>query len=134
MKRKKKRSYGAYSCKQREEAVKVYQEQGWKQAIAGCCVPRNTLYNWVARQKSGEQNWAEMHSKRPKRLANRKVTAELEKQIIAIKQENPKLLYKQIAGRLPRKLSVSTICRVWRTFCQSQQTSPNCEAKTSDNA
>lgn len=132
MKRKKKRSYGAYSCKQREEAVKVYQEQGWKQAIAGCCVPRNTLYNWVARQKSGEQNWAEMHSKRPNRLANRKVTLELERQIIALRQA--KTLYKQIRELLPCALAYSTICRVWLASCKRQQGLPNCKAKTDNKA
>ena len=132
MKRKRKRSYGSYNRKKREEAVKVYQERGWREAIAVCHVPRNTLYRWVARQKTGEANWAEMHSKRPKRLARRKVTLELERQIIALRQA--KTLYKQIPSKLPCKLAISTICRVWLASCKRQQGLPNCKTKTGNKA
>ena len=118
MENPKKRVYKTYPAMQKINTVRTYEEQGWKAACDLEYVPRSTIYRWVKLKKSGRKNWERGLSKRPKNLHNQKINKELIAEIISLKQENPKMPYKQIVLRISKKLSEPTICRVWRRYKQ----------------
>lgn len=121
MTKQKKRTYRTYEPIQRLGAVELYDKSGVRSVIESHHVPRSTIYRWVKLKQSGRKNWTESLSKCPKHLARKKTTAELVEQIISLKKANPQFLYKQIAGQLPIKISVPTICRVLKKYKQESK-------------
>ena len=106
------RKYRTYPLLQKTDTVKHYEKYGIKLAMEAMCVPRSTIYRWVKLKKSGIANWEQGLSKRPKHLGMQKITDELRKQIITLKENDPQMPYKQILSHLPIRLSESSICRV----------------------
>lgn len=74
--------------KARERWIKCYEDQGSvSKAARKCGIPRSTLYRWINRYKAEGKDSLQGQSKRPKILAKKKITAQLEALIKSIRTE-----------------------------------------------
>ena len=84
-------------------------------AARRCGIPRSTLYRWLGRYRELGLGGLQDKSQRPKKLGKLKVTPELEKLIIYLRQKykfGPKRIAIQLIRNNDANLSVSTIWRI----------------------
>ena len=87
----------------RQKWLKIYSETGsvTKTALR-CGIARSTLYRWIAREKEFGKLELSDKSKRPSRLANLKITTEIEAIILNLR-ERRRWGAQRIANYLQRK-------------------------------
>ena len=73
----------------RKNWIKIYAELGSiSKAAHRCGIPRSTLYRWVNRYKPDDENSLHDKSKKPAKLTKQKITEEIEKIILSIRDKH----------------------------------------------
>lgn len=102
-----------------EEWVKRYQETGSvRQAALKAGIPRSTSYRWLSKFRKYGQVYPEGYSKRPKVLANQKISDDLVRLITSIRTEfnfGPQKISHYLFRSYNIKISTSTVWRVIKT-------------------
>lgn len=102
--------------KARETWIKCYHELGSiSRASRKCGIPRSTLYRWLKRHKEEGKDGLKGKSKRPNRLANQKVTNQIEDLIISARKDfkyGPQRIQTYLLRMQDLNISSATIWRV----------------------
>lgn len=104
----------------RQKWLELYAETGsvTKTALR-CGVARSTLYRWINRGKEEGKSELSDKSKRPSRLANMKITPEIETIILNLR-ETRRWGTQRIANYLLRKRIKLSAMTVWRVLKKHQ--------------
>ena len=105
----------------RQKWLELYAETGsvTKTALR-CGIARSTLYRWINREKEQGKSELSDKSKRPSRLANMKITPEIETIILNLR-ETRRWGAQRIANHLFRKKIKLSAMTVWRVLKASGQ-------------
>ena len=100
----------------RQKWLEIYSETGsvTKTALR-CGIARSTLYRWINRGKEQRESELSDKSKRPSRLANMKITPEIEAIILNLR-ETRRWGAQRIANYLLRKRIKLSGMTVWRVL------------------
>jgi transposase len=100
----------------RKNWMKIYEELGSvSKAARRCGVPRSTLYRWINRYEPGDESSLADKSQKPKKLVKQKVTEEIEKIILSVRDKNnfgPQSISTHLLRNHNIKLSAPTVWRV----------------------
>lgn len=100
----------------RKTWIKIYSELGSvSKAARRCGIPRSTLYRWINRHKSDDENSLKDKSQRPIKLAKQKTSEEIEKMILSIRDEHnfgPQSISTHLLRNHDIKISPPTVWRV----------------------
>ncbi|MGE0207429.1 MAG: IS481 family transposase, partial [Candidatus Babeliales bacterium] len=100
----------------RKNWIKIYGELGSvSKAARRCGIPRSTLYRWINRYKSDDENSLKDKSQKPINFAKQKVTAEIEKLILSIRDKHnfgPQNISTHLLRNHDIRLSSPTVWRV----------------------
>jgi transposase len=106
----------------KEDIRKIRMRQKWLELYAGtlrCGIARSTLYRWINREKEQGKSELSDKSKRPSRLANMKITPEIETIILNLR-ETRSWGAQRIANYLLRKRIKLSAMTVWRVLKKHQ--------------
>lgn len=102
--------------KARTTWVQIYEQLGSiSKAARRCGIPRSTLYRWVNRYKTEGVDGLKDKSQRPNKLGKLKLTTDIEKLIISLRQKHkfgPKRINITLIRNYNINLSPSTIWRI----------------------
>jgi transposase InsO family protein len=100
----------------RRNWIKIYEELGSvSKAARRCGIPRSTLYRWINRYKSDDESTLSDKSQKPIKLAKLKITGEIEKLILSIREQHkfgPQSISTHLLRKHNTKLSPPTVWRV----------------------
>lgn len=100
----------------RKNWIKIYEELGLvSKAARRCGIPRSTLYRWINRYNANDENSLKDKSQKPINLAQQKITHEIEKIILSIREQHnfgPQSISTYLLRNHNIKLSPPTVWRV----------------------
>lgn len=104
----------------RKTWIKIYEELGSvSKAARRCGIPRSTLYRWINRYKPDDENSLKDKSQKPIKLAKQKITEEIEKLILSIRDQHnfgPQSISTHLVRNHSIKLSPPTVWRVLNRY------------------